>query len=208
MTEELEHRLVVELVGAVSGKRLLALGCGDGLLTSAIAARGARVVGLDADSRMLAAAVTTAERARVRPCFIQGRVERRPFPSFAFDAVVAVTLFCLLPDPATAAREAVRVLRPGGRFVIGDLGRWSIWAALRRVRGRLGADTWRDAHFSTPAELRALFDGAGGSVEAVRGSVYCPPIAPLAKLIASADRCIGSLSTFGAGFLAITGTKQ
>ncbi len=135
VTEALEHRLVLELAGDMAGTRLLDLGCGDGLLTCTFAERGARDVGIDADRRMLGAAAARAKQARVQAHFVEGRVERLPFPDATFDVVVAVTVFCFLTDAATAAKEAVRVLRPGGRLVLGELGRWSAWAAFRRVRG-------------------------------------------------------------------------
>ena len=39
----------------------------------------------------------------------------------------------VVPEPAAAIRGLSRVLRPGGRLVIGELGRWSAWAALRAL---------------------------------------------------------------------------
>ena len=55
-----------------------------------------------------------------------------------------------------ALREIARVLNPGGRLVIGDLGKWSLWAASRRIRGWYGAEMWRAARFRSAGELRRL----------------------------------------------------
>jgi SAM-dependent methyltransferase len=54
--------------------------------------------------------------------------------SGAFDAVIANHMLYHVPDRARALTEIRRVLRPGGRLVIGDLGKWSCWAARRRLR--------------------------------------------------------------------------
>jgi hypothetical protein len=41
------------------------------------------------------------------------------------------------------------VTRPGGRVVLAELGRYSLWAAWRRIKGWQGSDTWARAHFFT-----------------------------------------------------------
>lgn len=56
VTEAIEQRLVLALLGDVRGALVLDVGCGDGLLACALAARGARVVGVDPDPAMLEAA--------------------------------------------------------------------------------------------------------------------------------------------------------
>jgi SAM-dependent methyltransferase len=61
-------------------------------------------------------------------------------------------------DRVGAVHEAARVLRPGGRLVIGDLGRWSAWAAARRVKAWLGSELWQSAHFSTARGLSHLVE--------------------------------------------------
>lgn len=48
-----------------------------------------------------------------------------------------------------------RVLRPGGRLLIGELRKWSHWSLIRRVRGWFGARPRRDTHFYAGSELRS-----------------------------------------------------
>ena len=100
------------------------------------------------------------------------------------------------------------MLKPGGRLVIGDLGKWSLWAASRRLRGWLGlAPMWNAARFGTAAELRTLAETAGLRVEHISGSVYYPRCRSIARLIAPIDPILGNLTTVGAAFLAMLATK-
>jgi SAM-dependent methyltransferase len=203
VTERLEQALILDMIGELRGARFLDVGCGDGALTCLAAQRGAAATGIDPDPAMLAAARLRAERAGVEARFIEGRIERLPFPEAAFDAVAAVTVLCVVPDAAGALREMGRVLRPGGRLVLGELGRWSLWAALRHIRGWLGATTWKAARFRSAAELSALAAQAGLSVTAVRGAAFYPPVGVIARSLAPVDPWLGRLTTFGAGFVAL-----
>jgi len=208
VTDDIEQRLILDLMGELSGRTVLDAGCGDGAFACALASRGAEVTGVDPDRAMLAAARGRAAAAGLRTKFLEGRLERLPFPDASFDAVVAVTVLCFVPDAAAAVREMARVLRPGGRLVIGELGRWSLWAAVRRARGWLGSPTWKTARFRTAAELVALARQAQLSVTEIRGAVYYPPVGVLARLLSPADRWLGGLTTFGAAFLAIAATRM
>lgn len=208
VTEALEHRLLHQLIGGVEGKRVLDLGCGDGLLTCALAARGAYAAGIDADRRMLVAAQSRATHPDGRCAFVEGRVEHLPFPDGVFDVVVAVTVLCFVSNPSLAVREAVRVLRPGGRLVIGELGRWNLWAARRRIRAWLSSQLWKAARFRSAGELRSLLERAGIAVAAVRGAVYYPPVGWMARILAPADRWLDALTTVGAAFVGVAGTKK
>lgn len=206
ITDAIEQRLILSLMGELPGRRVLDAGCGDGALACAAASRGAEVTGIDADPAMLAAARSRAATAGLRATFSEGRIERLPFPDASFDVVVAVTVLCFVADAGGAVREMARVLRPGGRLVIGELGRWSLWAALRRVRGWLGSRTWKYVRFRTGKELRSLAEQAGLSVTEIRGAVYYPPIGVLARALAPADPRLGHLTSFGATFIALGAT--
>jgi hypothetical protein len=111
-----------------------------------------------------------------------------------------------MPEEHTNVKPA-RVLRPGGRFIVGDLGRWSAWAARRRITGWLGSRLWRSAHFWTAGDLSRLIEQAGFGVEVIRGSVYYPLIGILARAFASLDRWLGSGTTIDAAFIAVVATK-
>jgi ubiquinone/menaquinone biosynthesis C-methylase UbiE len=141
ITDTLEQKLMLELIGGPAGLRILDAGCGDGVLTAALAQRGAVVTGVDADPRMLAASRARVQEMAVAVEFVEGDIRALPFPDAAFDVVIAVTVLCFVPHAERAVREMARVLKPGGRMVFGELGRWNLWAARRRVSGWLGSAT-------------------------------------------------------------------
>lgn len=208
ITEALERRLILDLLGDVRGRRVLDVGCGDGDLAVELARRGATVVGLDASPAMIAAARARAKQAAMPVTFATGTAEALPFAPGSFDIVVAVTILCFVADGAPAFAEAARVLRPGGALVIGELGRWSSWAAMRRIRAWLGAPLWRQGHFRTPAGLRALARGAGLRPGPVRGAIYFPRITAAARRLGPYDATLARwLGGVGAAFLALRATR-
>ena len=76
-----------------------------------------------------------------------------------------------LADANNAIREMARVLRPGGRLVIGDLSKWSLWAVRRRIRGWFGAQMWQQARFRTAKEVGTLAEDAGLEVGLIKGAI-------------------------------------
>jgi ubiquinone/menaquinone biosynthesis C-methylase UbiE len=207
VTDHIEEEMILALVAPVFGKHVLDVGCGDGVLSARLAQEGAQVIGLDNDPCMLEAARRRAGSAKIRPTFVAGSGEALPFPDGSFDIVVAITVLCLLSDPKKAFREMARVLRPGGRIVIGELGRHSLWAVKRRFAGWLGSRTWRSARFRTAGNLKELTHAAGLEVEAVRGAVYYPPCGRCARWLSRFDRRLSGLTTFGAAFIALAARK-
>jgi ubiquinone/menaquinone biosynthesis C-methylase UbiE len=207
ITDTLEQRLLLELLGPVAGKTLLDVGCGDGVLAVELSRHGALAAGLDADPAMISAARRRAESEATPSQFVEGRAEALPFQDNAFDRVLSVTMLCFVQDVQRAVAEMARVLKPGGRLVIGDLGRWSLWSAYRRVRGWFGSPTWRAAKFCTAEGLRRLVTSAGLEVLEIRGAVYYPPCAVAAWSLAPFDFRIGQKTAFGSAFLALRAVK-
>lgn len=207
ITDALEERLLLDRIGPARGLRILDVGCGDGVLATRLAQGGARVAGLDASADMLAAARSRAEAAGVEVDLVEGEAGNLPFPTGQFDCVVSVATLCFLDDPRRAIREMVRVLQPGGWLILGELGRWNLWAAQRRVKGWLGADLWRAAHFRSRGDLLALVAGAGLADAKVTGAVFYPPFGWAAKVMAPIDPWLGRWPTPGAAFLVLGATK-
>jgi ubiquinone/menaquinone biosynthesis C-methylase UbiE len=208
LTDQLEQRAVFSLVGDPSGLRVLDVGCGDGVYAVAVSQKGGNVSGLDRSLPMLEAARARAisSGACVRWC--QGAAQSLPFLDASFDLVLAVTALCWIPEPVVALKEMNRVLRPGGAVIVGELGRWSLWALARRFRGWLGAGAWKRAHFWTAGELREILANAGLRVSDIRGAVYYPPSEILSRLMGCIEGASSRLGQYGAAFIAVRATKK
>lgn len=208
ITDALEERLLLDLLGPVRGLAVLDVGCGDGVLASALARRGAWVTGLDMDPQMLFAAERRARSESIELQLVEGRAEALPFPSETFDRVVAVAVLCFVRNTNQAMNEIARVLKPGGRVVIGELGRWNSWAAFRRVKGWFGAATWKAVRFRSAGELQSVVESSGLAVNETVGAIYYPHIGIAALLLARFDRWCALWTTVGAAFIAVLASKH
>lgn len=117
------RRTIVELAEVCPKCRVLDVGCGTGTLAALVRTLhpGAKVVGIDADEEILEIARRKAEGVEFRRAF----ADALPFKDGTFDAVLSSLMFHHLPTPVKkgALREILRVLRPGGVFLLADWGR-------------------------------------------------------------------------------------
>lgn len=113
-----------------SGNRVADLGCGSGVFTDLLSKRGYRCTGVDLSPGLIAA----AKRKYSGIEFIEGDVEKLPFPDASFDRVLLSGIVHHLPDPSRCAAEVFRILKPGGRFVAFDPNRRNPFMYLYRDR--------------------------------------------------------------------------
>lgn len=207
ITEELQHSLLLRLIENVADKQILDIGCGDGKLAVELTRRGADVIGIDASQDMLNAARQRAAESDTHVELRLATAQSLPFPADRFDMVIAMTILCFVEDAIPVFAEIARVLKPGGKLVIGELNKWSTWAAVRRLRAWLGSALWRRGRFRTPRELRSLAQSAGLEPGPIIGAIYYPRFTLAARIMKRVDTRLGSMITFGAAFLAMTARK-
>ena len=157
-------RRLIDLAAPRPGARALDLATGTGDLAFALAARGARVVGLDITLRMIQLARDKAARgAQPGAAFLVGDMIALPFAAGAFDIVTTGYGLRNVPNLAAAIDEIGRVLSPGGQLLSLDFNRPSsrvvraaYLAYLTLVGGALGWALHRDAdtYRYIPASIR------------------------------------------------------
>ena len=113
---------LVASLGVAPEMRVLDLGCGDGTTAIPAARRGAQVLGVDIASNLVAAGNERAAQAGLSNVrFQQGDATNLAgIADESFDLVVSIFGAMFAPDPYAAAREMVRVTKPGGRIVMGN----------------------------------------------------------------------------------------
>jgi ubiquinone/menaquinone biosynthesis methyltransferase len=109
--------------GDARGKTALDLACGTGDIAFRLAARGARVVGLDITPRMLELARRRPEASAQHVSFVAGDMTALPFPSRSFDVVSTGYGLRNVPVLSSALAEIARVLKDGGLLVSLDFNR-------------------------------------------------------------------------------------
>jgi ubiquinone/menaquinone biosynthesis C-methylase UbiE len=103
------------LLGLKRGATCVDVGCGAGHAVSELAAKGLKVTGVDASADAIEAARTRVPGAM----FHVAQSDDLPLENESMDGYRAVRLFHLLEDPVPTVAEARRVVRPGGRIVLG-----------------------------------------------------------------------------------------
>src|SRR5690348_6798032 len=101
----------------LDGKDAIELGCGTAYVSSWMARRGARVVGIDNSAVQLATARRLQVEHGLEFPLLHGNAEAVPYPDASFDFAISEYGACLWADPYRWVPEAARLLRPGGRLV-------------------------------------------------------------------------------------------
>ena len=167
----------VERFVVLSGLRVLDVGCGGGILSEALAERGASVLGIDlAESALQAAEAHRAGQAVEYRLESSREVAAR---GETFDAVTCMEMLEHVADPAAVLRDIHALLKPGG---------WAFFSTINRtLKARLGAvyaaeyllhlvpqGTHQYDWFIKPAELARMATRAGLTPVAFCGMDYLP----------------------------------
>ena len=172
----------VEASGSLSGKTVLDVGCGGGILAEAMAARGAVVTGIDASRAALTSARLHLEESGVAADYVCATAEQmageRPGE---FDLVTCMELLEHVPEPASVVAACARLARPGGEVIFSTINR-NLKAYILAVIGAeyllrlLPRGTHDYEKFIRPSELDAWSRSAGLSLDELRGLSYNPVI--------------------------------
>jgi ubiquinone/menaquinone biosynthesis C-methylase UbiE len=105
-----------EAVDLQAGSRVLDVACGNGNALLAAARRFCTATGLDYVPELLEGAAERARAERLDVELVEGDAERLPFEDGHFDVALSTYGIMFAPDQKQAAREIVRVVKPGGRI--------------------------------------------------------------------------------------------
>jgi ubiquinone/menaquinone biosynthesis C-methylase UbiE len=145
-----------EVLGPRPGERILEIGPGTGYYTLDLAGwvgREGTIEIFDLQREFLDHTMRrAAEHALSNVVPTQGDATTLPYDDDSVDAVVLIAVLGEIPDQAAAMREIRRVLRPGGRLVVGEL--------------------FGDPHFTSPGALRRVGEAAGLRFEQRRGPAF------------------------------------
>jgi ubiquinone/menaquinone biosynthesis C-methylase UbiE len=152
---------LVEILEPRPGERVLEIGPGTGYYTFEMAGRldGGQVDIFDIQQEMLDHVVREANKCGVTNLLpALGDAQALPYGDASFDAAVLITVLGEIPDQDRALSEIERVLKPGGRLIVGEM--------------------MVDPHIVTSGKLRERAARAGLSFERRLGS----PLAFFARL--------------------------
>ena len=165
---------------ALSGKRVLDVGCGGGILAEAMAGRGARVSGIDLSEKSLRVAELHLLSSKAQVTY-----ERVAADDYAqrhageFDVVTCMELLEHVPEPAAMVAACARLVRPGGQVFFSTINR-NPKAYLFAVIGAeyilrlLPRGTHDYARFIKPSELSRYARAAGLRSAELIGMTYNP----------------------------------
>lgn len=174
---ECERLLIETFFPSLGARRVLKTDLWDEAKNTEIlrwmAGRGAHPVGIDISLGIARQARGVLEG---HAALVVADVRVLPFRADSFDLVYSMGTIEHFPDSDTAARELVRVLRPGGRAIIGVPNKLDpfLRPLLVHVLNMLGRYAYGMERSFTPAGLRRLLTSAGFRVTALSGILFMP----------------------------------
>jgi 2-polyprenyl-6-hydroxyphenyl methylase/3-demethylubiquinone-9 3-methyltransferase len=176
----LRLRWIEQQTGGLGGKRVVDIGCGGGILTEAMALRGADVTGIDLSEKAIGVARLHQYESGVRVDYRLAAAETLALEQpAAFDVVTCMELLEHVPEPASTVAACAALVRDGGVVVCSTLNR----NPKSYVQAILGAEyvlrllprgTHDWSRFLRPSELAQFARRAALQPTAMIGMTYNP----------------------------------
>lgn len=164
----------------LAGKKVLDVGCGGGILSEAMAQRGADVMGIDMGEAPLKVAKLHALESELNITYqkiaVEELAEQQPE---SFDVVTCLEMLEHVPDPASIIRACYKLCKPGGQVIFSTLNRnpKSFLLAVvgaEYILNMLPKGTHDYKKFIRPSELAAMARQANLVVGEIAGFTYNP----------------------------------
>lgn len=171
---------VSERAGSLSGREVLDVGCGAGLLSEAMAAKGAQVTGIDATPETLGAARLHLHVSGLKVNYQQALAEDWATDhAQAYDVVTCMELIEHVPDPHSLVSACARLVRPGGHVFFSTINRtlkaWLLAVvAAEYVLKMLPRGTHDYQRLVRPSELSAWARASGLDLSDLCGLAFNP----------------------------------
>ncbi len=171
---------LIERHAGLSGKRVLDVGCGGGILAEAMASRGAEVTGIDLAEKSLKIARLHLFESGQKVDYQLKPVEQLAAEApESFDVVTCMEMLEHVPEPASIIEACARLAKPGGWIFLSTLNRNPksyLLAVLgaEYVLGLLPRGTHDYSRFLKPSELARMVRSAGLETSEVTGMHYNP----------------------------------
>jgi len=170
----------IDTAVGLSGKKVVDIGCGGGILAESMAARGALVTGVDLSEKALGVARLHLYESGLAVDYRHIAAETLALEApGSFDVVTCMEMLEHVPDPANTIRACAALVKPGGQVFFSTLNR-NLKSYLMAVVGAeyilnlLPKGTHEYAKFIKPSELARYVRNAGLDVEELIGMTYNP----------------------------------
>ncbi len=154
--DKVQKQLIEEAAELKINEKVLDIGSGTGNYSLWLAQRGLEVTAIDQSKEMMNIAKKKAEEKNRRIEWILENAQYLPFEDNSFDLVISVTAIEFMDNPTHVIQEAMRVLKPNGRLVIGVLTKESAWGDMYKKAAEDPMSIFAKAHLYTEEEIPKL----------------------------------------------------